>query len=136
MKIDVTNQIVDRKDSRLEISLNLEIENKYELLNQARDEYLKEIEDSKNPIDIEIRNRVARQIEKEKDEKRLLVNLVHINDERMIIKTKYISQVSLQLPQQVLDRIEHLYYNERKTQYELIVRYSEEQDRDVFILEI
>lgn len=136
MKIDVTNQIVDRKDSRLEVSLNLEIENKYELLNQARDEYLKEIEDSKNPIDIEIRNRVARQIEKEKDEKRLLVNLVHINDERMIIKTKYISQVSLQLPQQVLDRIEHLYYNERKTQYELIVRYSEEQDRDVFILEI
>lgn len=136
MKIDVTNQIVDRKDSRLEISLNLEIENKYELLKQARDEYLKEIEDSKNPIDIEIRNRVARQIEKEKDEKRLLVNLVHINDERMIIKTKYISQVSLQLPQQVLDRIEHLYYNERKTQYELIVRYSEEQDRDVFILEI
>lgn len=136
MKIDVTNQIVDRKDSRLEILLNLEIENKYELLNQARDEYLKEIEDSKNPIDIEIRNRVARQIEKEKDEKRLLVNLVHINDERMIIKTKYISQVSLQLPQQVLDRIEHLYYNERKTQYELIVRYSEEQDRDVFILEI
>lgn len=136
MKIDVTNQIVDRKDSRLEVSLNLEIENKYELLNQARDEYLKEIEDSKNPIDIEIRNRVARQIEKEKDEKRLLVNLVHINDERIIIKTKYISQVSLQLPQQVLDRIEHLYYNERKTQYELIVRYSEEQDRDVFILEI
>lgn len=136
MKIDVTNQIVDRKDYRLEVSLNLEIENKYELLNQARDEYLKEIEDSKNPIDIEIRNRIARQIEKEKDEKRLLVNLVHINDERMIIKTKYISQVSLQLPQQVLDRIEHLYYNERKTQYELIVRYSEEQDRDVFILEI
>lgn len=140
MRIDITNQVVgkDYKGIDLDVVLIdeiLSLQEKKEMNRQELFRMISELEKKGEQIEFckRIKGLLDKEIEKEKNEKSLLLDVINVNSREITVRTiRNKNTFRIKLKEKELAKV----LNKKNKQIELSASYCEMKDQDIYLLSI